>query len=357
MSYTTTAHINLDALQHNVARVKELAPDCRVVGMVKAMAYGHGLLTIAHALESVDALGVARIHEALQLRKAGIKKPIVLMEGFFETWELPIIVEHQLDLVIHQVEQLHALTQARLASPIHVWLKLDSGMHRLGLPPDQFIMAWQALHKSRNVKEDIILMTHFASADELDNDYTNQQIKLFNAITRDLPGPRSLANSAAIMQWPTSHGDWVRPGIMLYGISPFTDKTGTELGLQPVMTLQSRVLSIHQQQAGDAIGYGGTFICPENMPIALVAIGYGDGYPRYIPTTGTPVLVNDQLTQVLGRVSMDMICVDLRNIQPPHLGDRVTLWGDGLPVEHIARAANTSPYELVCGVTSRVEFE
>lgn len=357
MSYTTTAHINLDALQHNLAQVHHLAPQSRVVAMVKANAYGHGLLTIAHALDHVDALGVARIHEALKLRQAGIQKPIVLMEGFFEPWELPIIAENHLDLVVHQVEQLHALTQARLATPIRVWLKLDSGMHRLGLAPEQFLMAWQALHKSVNIQSDIILMTHFACADELDNDYTNKQINIFNGITKDLPGPRSLANSAAIMKWPTAHGDWVRPGIMLYGISPFLDKTGLDLGLKPVMTLRSRLLSVHQQKAGDLLGYGGTYCCPENMPVGLVAIGYGDGYPRYIPAEGTPVLVKDQLTQVIGRVSMDMICVDLRNISQPKIGDAVTLWGDGLPIEHIAHAANTNTYELACGVTSRVEFE
>jgi alanine racemase len=356
LSYTTTAHINLNALQHNLARVHQLAPGCRVVAMVKANAYGHGLLTIAHALEHVDALGVARIHEALKLRQAGIKKPIVLMEGFFEAWELPIIAENQFDLVIHQVEQLQALTQARLTSPIRIWLKLDSGMHRLGLPPEQFITAWQALHKSVNINPDIILMTHFACADELANDYTNQQIKLFNEMTADLPGSRSLANSAAIMKWPATHGDWVRPGIMLYGISPFADKTGVELDLKPVMTLRSRLLSIHQQKQGDLIGYGGTYRCPENMPVGLVAIGYGDGYPRYIPAEGTPILVNDKLTQVVGRVSMDMIYVDLRKISQPKIGDFVTLWGDGLPIEYIAQAANTSTYELACGVTSRVEF-
>lgn len=357
MSYTTTAQIDLNALQHNLARVHELAPHSRVVGMVKANAYGHGLITIARALDNVDALGVARIHEALQLRKAGIKKPIILMEGFFEAWELPIIAENHLDLVIHQMEQVQALAQVRISSPIRVWLKLNSGMHRLGLPPDQFVAAWQALHDNQNINPDIILMTHFAASDELDNDYTDKQIKLFNTVTKELPGPRSLANSAAILKWPQTHGDWVRPGIMLYGISPFTDKTGIELGLQPVMTLRSRLLSIHQQQAGDAIGYGGTFICQESMPVGLVAIGYGDGYPRYIPTTGTPVLVNDQLTQVIGRVSMDMICVDLRDIPQPKIGDTVTLWGQGLPIERIAQAANTSPYELACGVTLRVEFE
>lgn len=356
MSYTTNARINLAALQHNLSRIRALAPESRVVAMVKANAYGHGLVSIAHALENADVLGVARIQEALQLRSAGIQKPIVLMEGFFEQWELPIIVEHHLDIVVHQIEQVKALVESRLNAPIRVWLKLDSGMHRLGMTPENFLSAYTALHASKNVADPIILTTHFACSDELENPATARQIQLFNEVTRDLSGERSLANSAAILAWRETHADWVRPGIMLYGISPFADKTGIQYDLLPVMTLQSRLLSRHYYKKGEAIGYGGLFICPEDMPVGLIATGYGDGYPRHIPIEGTPVLVNEQPTQIIGRVSMDMIYVDLRPVLDAKLGDRVTLWGNNLPIEHIAIAANTNPYELACGVTSRVEF-
>ncbi|NNM58368.1 MAG: alanine racemase [Legionellales bacterium] len=358
MSYTTTAQINLSALQHNLARVRNLAPESQVLAMVKANAYGHGLLPLAHALAEADtdALGVARIQEALQLRAAGIQKTIVLMEGFFEPWELPIIAQHKLDIVVHQMEQVQALVAARLTSPIRVWLKLDSGMHRLGLTPENFLAAYTALQASKNVDDSIILTTHFACSDELDNPATPKQIQLFNEMTAELPGQRSLANSAAIIMWQETHADWVRPGIMLYGISPFADKTGIELGLLPVMTLQSRILSKHDYRKGEAIGYGGVFVCPETMSVGLIATGYGDGYPRHIPAEGTPVLVNGQVTQIIARVSMDMIYVDLRPVLDAKIGDRVILWGENLPIERIARAANTSAYELACNVSTRVEF-
>ncbi|MBX9704732.1 MAG: alanine racemase, partial [Gammaproteobacteria bacterium] len=269
---------------------------------------------------------------------------------------LPIIVEHHLSIVIHQSSQVELLTQAQLAAPIQVWLKLDSGMHRLGLAPSGFLPAWQALRSSKNVEHDIVLMTHFARSEELAHPYTSEQLQLFNEITQDLDGPRSLANSAAIMAWPQTHVDWVRPGIMLYGISPFSDKTGIDLGLSPVMTLRSRLLSQHHYAKGEALGYNGTFICPEDMPVGLIATGYGDGYPRFIPSQGTPVLVNNQPTQIIARVSMDMIYVDLRPISNPQLGDDVILWGEGLPIERIAEAAKTNAYEIACGVGSRVEY-
>lgn len=356
MSYTTTAHINLKALQHNLQRVHAYAPHSRVLAMVKANGYGHGAVAVARALHDADALGVARIYEALALRQAGISKPIVLMEGFFEAWELPLIVEHSFEIVIHQMSQVQALLQANITTPIRVWLKLETGMHRLGLPPAEFLVAWQQLQASNNVAADIVLMTHLACAEETEKSYTSNQIQCFNEIMHDLPGPRSIANSAGIVAWPDAHADWVRPGIMLYGVSPFAEKTAAELGLQPVMTLSSRLLAIHQLKRGDAIGYNRTYICSEDMPVGLVAVGYGDGYPRYIPAEGTPILINGHRTQVIGRVSMDMLYIDLRGIPTPQLGDPVVLWGEGLPIEEIARAAHTNSYELLCGVTSRVEF-
>ncbi len=356
MSYTTTAHINLNALQHNLHRVRAYAPHSRVLAMVKANGYGHGAVAVAKALQEADALGVARIYEALALRKAGITQPIVLMEGFFEAWELPLIVEHGFEIVIHQMPQVQALLQANITTPIRVWLKLETGMHRLGLPPAEFLAAWQQLHDSKNVAADIVLMTHLACAEEIAEPHTVNQIQCFNDITHDLPGPRSIANSAAIVAWPAARTEWVRPGIMLYGVSPFADKTAAELGLKPVMTLSSRLLAIHLLNRGDAMGYNRTFICPEDMPVGLVAVGYGDGYPRYIPVEGTPILMNGHRTQIIGRVSMDMLYIDLRGLPLPQLGDPIVLWGESLPIEEIAYAAKTNSYELLCGVTSRVEF-
>jgi alanine racemase len=324
--------------------------------MVKANGYGHGAVAVANALQDADALGVARIYEALALRQAGIIKPIVLMEGFFETWELPLIVEHGFEIVIHQMPQVQALLQANITTPIPVWLKLESGMHRLGLPADEFLTAWQQLQNNSAVASDIVLMTHLACSEETTQPYTAEQIHYFNDITHNLSGLRSIANSAAIIAWPDAHADWVRPGIMLYGISPFADKTAAELDLQPVMTLSSRLLAMHQLKRGDAIGYNRTFICSQDMPVGIAAVGYGDGYPRYIPAEGTPILVNGYRTQIIGRVSMDMLYIDLRGVPTPRLGDPVILWGEGLPIERIAQAAQTNSYELVCGVTSRVEF-
>ncbi len=355
MTYTTTAHIDVNALQHNLQRVRQYAPHSKVLAMVKSNGYGHGAITAANALQQADALGVARIGEAITLRKAGITTPIVLMEGFFTADELPLLIEYQLDTVVHHMPQVEMLLHADLAQPLRVWLKLETGMHRLGLPADAFLAAWQQLH-AHPLVSDIILMTHFACAEESDHTFTRQQLDTFTHITRDLPGARSLANSAAIVAHPQAHTDWVRPGIMLYGISPFADKTGLDLDLQPVMTLSSRLLAVHAMKAGDAIGYNRTFVCPEDMPVGVITTGYGDGYPRYIPATGTPVLINGHRTQIIGRVSMDMMTIDLRHIPTPQLGDPITLWGTGLPIEYIAHAAQTNSYELVCGVTSRTEY-
>lgn len=354
MSRAIEAQIDLQAFQANLQTVRRHAPQSRILAVVKADGYGHGLLRVARALRAADAFGVAAIEEALDLRAAGIEHPIVLLEGFFEVNELAEIAARDLHIVVHHEWQLAALESARLPGSLTAILKINSGMHRLGFAPGEAVTAYERLAACPAVGE-IQLMTHLACAEERDNPVTLAQIDSFAAATAGLTGACSMANSAAVLQWPASHGDWVRPGIMLYGVSPFADSVGEEEGLKPVMTLKSRLISVRQCRRGDAIGYGGVWRCPEDMPLGVVAAGYGDGYPRSVPN-GTPVLVNGRRVPLVGRVSMDMICVDLRSQPGAAVGDEVVLWGTGLPVEEVARSAGTIGYELLCGVTRRVRF-
>lgn len=354
MSRNTFAHIDLKAVQHNLKQVRNLAPQQQILAMIKANAYGHGVLEVAKALSTakVDGFGVAFIDEALLLRAAGIREPIVSLEGFYNADELRIAASQQIAVVIHHVSQIEILAQTALKQPLQVWLKIDTGMHRLGFLPEEVASAHQRLSAIKSVQK-INLLTHFACPDEINNHYTREQFKLFNQLTEGYFGLRSLANSAAIMGWPQTRGEVVRPGIMLYGISPFADDEGANHNLLPVMTLQSTLIAIHSLKKGDAVGYGCTYTCPEDMPVGVVAIGYGDGYPRHAPT-GTPVLVGDQIVSLIGRVSMDMITIDLRNHPKAQVGDTVTLWGKGLPLEDIAQLSGTIGYELLTQVTARV---
>ncbi len=369
--------IDLAALRHNLARVREVAPQCRVMAMVKANGYGHGMVRVARTLAdaSVDAVGVASIDEAITLREAGITTPVTLLEGFFETAELTLIQRHDFDVVIHHPAQLAILEATPLAIPIRVWLKIDSGMHRLGFAPEKVADAWRRLTACRSVRGPVRLMTHLASADDLASPQTQQQLACFDVATTGMAAERSIANSAAILGWPQTHRDlshmWVRPGIMLYGVSPFMSSTAAAPGilphvafahpcaadhdLRPVMTLTSRLIAINHYRKGDAIGYAASWVCPHAMPVGVVAMGYGDGYPRHA-VSGTPVLVNGQRVPLIGRVSMDMLSVDLSSQPQACIGDGVTLWGEGLPVEEVACWANTIPYQLLCGVTQRVRF-
>jgi alanine racemase len=349
----TYLQINCEALRHNLQRVREFAPHSKVMGMIKANAYGHGLIEVARALKDADAFGVAFLEEALALRAAGIQNSIVLMEGFFNAAELDQICRHDLEIVVHQYSQLEILEQNKLNKPLTVWLKIDTGLHRLGFLPKEVTAVWQRLRACNNVQGEPHLLSHFASPDDLSKPTTLQQFDCFNTSIIGLNSPRSLANSAAIIAWPTIRCEWIRPGIMLYGVSPFTDKTGADYNLQPVMTLRSELIAIQPLQKGDAVGYGGVWTCPEDMRLGMVAIGYGDGYPRHAKN-GTPVLVNGKITPLVGRVSMDMITVDLRTQPNAKIGDPVVLWGEGLPIELVARSADTIAYELLCSVTPRV---
>lgn len=335
--------------------MRAAAPGQRVAAAIKAEGYGHGLIRVARTLDA-DAFAVACIEEALTLREAGISQPTLLLEGVFAATELPLCAQHGFEIAVHHLDQVLMLERAHLERPLKAWLKVDTGMHRLGLSPTVAPNVYQRLHACAAVSPEIGFMSHLARADERDCDYTLQQLRAFQTATADLPGERSLANSAGILGWPQTHFDWVRPGIMLYGASPFVDSLASDEGLHPVMTLSTQLIAIHRFQKGDPIGYGGTWVCPEDMDVGVAAIGYGDGYPRHAPS-GTPVLVNGREAALIGRVSMDMMTLDLRQHPTARVGDPVVLWGDGLPVERIAAAAGAIPYTLFCGVTRRVRVE
>ncbi|MCK9395099.1 MAG: alanine racemase [Methylobacter sp.] len=349
------AVLNLDAVWHNLSKVRSCAPHAKVMAVIKANGYGHGLLRIAEALQDVDAFAVARVDEGIRLREAGFNNRIAVLEGFTGAEELDELLHYQLDAVVHSSIQLEILEARTVQGACAVWLKLDTGMNRLGFKARELSAAYQRLKQCTQVKQPINLMTHFANADDINDKKTLKQISLFNETVAGLSGELSMANSAGILGWEQSLSDWVRPGIMLYGVSPFPDSTGQQLGLKPVMALHSRLIAVKQIEAGDTVGYGGSWICEKSTSLGVVAIGYGDGYPRYAKV-GTPVLVNGRRVPLIGRVSMDMITVDLETEGYAKPGDLVTLWGEGLPVEEIARCADTIPYTLVCGVTQRVQI-
>ena len=351
MTRPARVFVDPEAVQHNLQRVTALAPDASVMAIIKADGYGHGILRMARALAAADALGVAALEEAVRLRDAGIDQPIVLLEGPFEAAEMEAVTGLALEVVVHTHEQLDMLAQARAQLP--VWLKIDTGMHRLGFAPSE--VAGVAA-RAQTIARPLRFMTHFANAHERGAANVARQQAAFETSLGDLAGERSLANSGAILSFPATHADWVRPGLMLYGVSPFADTTGRALGLVPVMTLRSRLIAVRQVRRGEAVGYGGSFVCPETMPVGVVAYGYGDGYPRHA-RTGTPVLVNGVRTQIIGECSMDMMTVDLRPVPASGFGDAVTLWGAGLPVEEVAQAAGTIPYELLCRVRMRAHYE
>ncbi len=342
------ALIDLQALRHNYQLARE-SSGARALAVIKADAYGHGAVRCAQALEAeADGFAVACIEEALELRAAGIRAPILLLEGFFEADELALIVEHDLWCVVHALWQLEAIEQTTLGKPITVWLKLDSGMHRVGLHPADYQAAYQRLLASGKVAK-IVLMSHFARADELNSSSASEQVAVFEAARQGLSAQVSLRNSPALLGWPQVPSDWVRPGIMLYGATPFEEANALAARLQPVMTLESKVISVRELPAGEPVGYGARFIAPKPMRIGVVAMGYADGYPRQAPT-GTPVLVAGQRSQLLGRVSMDMLCIDLTDVPQAGLGSTVELWGKNILASDVAMAAGTIPYQIFCNL-------
>lgn len=345
------ALIDLDALRHNYFLARRLHGG-RALAVVKANAYGHGAVQCARALSAdADGFAVAFLEEALELRAAGIEQPILLLEGVFTPDELDEVIRHDLWIVVHHAEQIRIIDHAKPALPLEVWLKMNSGMNRAGFLPHELRAAWQRLKDSGKVAG-ITLMSHFARADEPHVIATAEQVTAFDSATRDLPGPRSLANSSAILGWPAAHRDWARPGILLYGADPMP---GEPNGLRPVMTLESSVMAIREIPAGAPLGYGARFHAERATRVGLVALGYADGYPRALPN-GTPVAVDGIRTRLIGRVSMDMLTVDLTDLPDAGLGSRVELWGANIPVNRIAEAVNTISYELLCNV-KRVRFE
>lgn len=356
MSRRPVAQINLAALQHNLRKVRELAPASQVLAVLKANAYGHGLVRVAQALTDADAFAVARIDEALALRTAGIVKPIVLLEGFYEAAELPVLIANNLQTVVHNELQLSALEQTPLDGQLKVWLKIDTGMHRLGIEPAQFAAFYRRLWQCSAVLPGIRLMSHFCCADEPTSARTAAQLSLFEQVIDSKAEQRSLANSAAILAWPQSHAEWVRPGLMLHGISPFANSVGQQHQLQPVMRLSSRLIALRQVKQGERVGYGGYWQAPKDTTLGIIAVGYGDGYPRHA-VNGTPVWINGREVALAGRVSMDMITVDLGPAATDKLGDEAVLWGPELAIERVAAAAATIPYELLCNITPRVDYQ
>jgi alanine racemase len=342
------ALIDLQALRHNYQLARETT-GAKALAVIKADAYGHGAVRVAQALEAeADGFAVACIEEALELREAGIRAPILLLEGFFEACELPLIVEHDFWFVVHSLWQLEAIERAQIDSPLTVWLKLDSGMHRVGLHPTDYQAAYQRLLSTGNVAK-IVLMSHFARADELDSNRTAEQVAIFEAASKGLSAEISLRNSPATLGWPKIHSDWVRPGIMLYGATPFDQPQSVADRLLPVMTLESKVICVRELPAGEPIGYGGGFVTDRAMRVGVVAMGYADGYPRQAPT-GTPVFIDGHASRLLGRVSMDMLCVDLTDLPQAGLGSRVELWGKNVLASDVAAHAGTIPYQIFCNL-------
>lgn len=358
MSRPAIAHIHLDAFCHNYRLAKQLHGG-KALAVIKANAYGHGAVQCAQAIENeADGFAVACLEEALQLRQAGIKNPILLLEGFFEAAELPEIVANDLWIVIHAQWQVETLLAAKLLIPVHIWLKMDSGMHRVGLPPAEYASVYARLNGHASVAK-IVLMSHFANADNVSSQHTLQQIEVFKKSVSSLHSAAhlpefSLANSAAILGWQAATGSWSRPGIMLYGADPLMN---IDTKLRPVMQLISQIISIRPIKKGESIGYGSIFTAERDTIVGVVACGYADGYPRSASTQlkAAPAAVDGVMTKLIGRVSMDMLFVDLTDIPSATIGSTVELWGDQVAANDVAKAAGTIAYELFCNV-KRVKF-
>lgn len=354
---TRPSRISIDAraLLHNLNCVKQYAPRQKIIAMVKANAYGCGLSTVVSVLDGhVNAFGVACIEEAYELRQNGGRADCILFQGVFSADELPLAAALNLQCVIHQNCQLQWILDTPLASKMKVWVKVDTGMHRLGFDPVEVPQVIKALKVCPWIDDEIGLMTHFACADELGHEKNESQFEKMMALAH-LDGNIvcSMANSAAIMSLSKTHADAVRPGLMLYGVSPFSNKIGSELGLKPVMRFTSVISAIHPYPPNEPIGYGASWQSPASSVIGIIPVGYGDGYPRGI-ASNTPVWINGMTVPIVGRISMDMLTVDLTRCENAAIGDAVELWGIHVPVEAVAKSAGTIPYELLCHISSRV---
>lgn len=358
MSRAAVATINLGALEHNLTIARQAAPNCKIIAVIKANAYGHGLIPVANALAGVDAFAVAHFEEAIALRKQFADKHILLLQGYADEIELALLLSQHIQPVVHSIEQVALLEKIGNKHPddsFVVWLKLNTGMNRLGLSADEFDECWARLNAIPCLQNNIGIMSHFANADVVEHPGNEQQLQLFSSATSSMKAEKSMANSAAILSMKNSHYHWVRPGIMLYGASPFVDRKAVDDGLRPVMNLRARIIAVNKIKKGQAVGYGSSWQAGNDTLIAVVGIGYGDGYPRHV-AENTPVLIQGRRYPIVGRVSMDMICVDLGQQTTIKTGDEVLLWGDNLPIEEIAEKASTISYELLCQITPRVKM-
>jgi alanine racemase len=351
------ALIHLDSMQHNLARARACAPTARVWAVVKANAYGHGLERGMRGFAQADGLALIETENALRLREMGWVKPILLLEGIFDASDVPLLAEHNINSAVHCLEQIQMLEYTQLYRPIDVHLKMNTGMNRLGFRPDEYAAAYKRLRAIPGIRN-ITLMTHFANADELEHPRLSmtEQVRRFREGAAGLEGQRSLSNSGGVLHQAELakelHNDWVRPGVMLYGGTP-GGASARDYGLLPTMTLKSELIAIQRIEAGDTVGYGSRFVAEAPMTIGVVACGYADGYPRHAEH-GTPVLVGGVRTRLVGRVSMDMMTVDLTPVANARVGSRVVLWGDGLPIDEVAASAGTIGYELMCALAPRV---
>ncbi|MDD2833618.1 MAG: alanine racemase [Methylotenera sp.] len=356
------ATISHRAFTHNLAVVRQLAPRSKVMAVVKANGYGHGLINAAQGLAGADAFAVLGLNEAIDLREAGFEHRILLLEGIFRAQELGVAASFGIDLVVHSMPQLEMVERAKLVRPVRVHLKINTGMHRLGFMPDDVLSAFQRLRASPNVAE-ITLMTHFAIADDVHG--IDAPFDLFHQTIKNLNQPISMANSASILRHPQSHADWVRPGIMLYGATPVSNVAASEYGLNPVMQFTSEIIAVQTIRSGESVGYGNRFTAVKTTRVGVVACGYADGYPRHAGLLsheghgqqGAPIAVNGQLTNTLGRVSMDMLFCDLTQVPAANIGSPVELWGSQVPVDDVAKASGTVGYELLCAVSPRVHLK
>jgi alanine racemase len=356
------ALIDSAALRHNLGTIRAYAPGAKVMAVIKANAYGHGLVSTALALADADSFAVARLEEGIALRSAGINAPIVLLEGVFSAEQLAEAAHHRFELVVHDPLQLRLLEAHRDPRRFLIWIKIDTGMNRLGFRPEAFPDALARLRALTVPALELRLMTHLARADEREQWMTREQVAAFDRVIATTGSPTShrlatsIGNSAGILGWPNAHGDWVRPGLALYGVSPFGGVTAEQHGLKPVMTLETTVLTVREVKKGETVGYAGAWRAERDSAIAILAAGYGDGLPRHL-ANGTPVLIGGARHPLVGRVSMDMIAVDVTDASKVQTGNKAVIWGAGLPAEEVARHADTIPYELLCGVSQRVPVE
>lgn len=355
MNNLIRAVVNGSALRANLRAIRRTASGTHVMAVVKANAYGHGLVPTALALPEADAFAVARLGEAVALREAGIVQPVVLLEGVFDAAQLAIAARMSFDIVVHHPDQLQLLEQ-QAARDFVVWLKVDTGMNRLGFRIEEAHEALARLRRLAPALREIRLLTHLSSADEPGSPATQQQLDRFAPLAHEAGLACSIANSAGILAFPAARAQWVRPGLALYGASPFANRTAESLGLTPAMTLETTVIATRRVGEGETVGYGGAWRATRDTRVAILAGGYGDGLPRSLPN-GTPVLIDGRRVPLVGRVSMDMIAVDITDLADVHVGERAVLWGPGLPVEHIAALAGTIPYELLCAISQRVPIE